>query len=676
MKIEDIEFKDGYDEVEQEKVRSIRMRDDSFKHTLSFWEKHRLNKLQNKLEKAKEQLLTKAYKTDAAHRLSDKTVKKLEKKATAVARMEEEIKYLTGEYVPEDYVANRAIKLKANMMENLRFNSNNVYSIGLDKADAIFSDDKEDKLDNAVDVNDEIKEDIASDDSKDEEVEKIPVVSEDDTTDYEKDNALADILQENEQRIADDVRKILEKNKEEKDTTDEKIDVVPSTVERQQIKDAVDGLFRSVEIGNQSENSQDIVDAIESRVNEANEMAAKQDGDDESLIGKDDMKSIIDEEIDGVSLDDENVDRVSDDEDATEREIDYDDIKSELDKAMDNVRISKNGTAAKLDKFDEEGQVKESEEEVSKDDIKSIIEEAMADSKSLEEEKKYDYKPMTDDEIARARENIEFDKYEKIYHDTTANTNADDLVVGEFAPTDKPKFSVPEVNFDDIFKPVASVEGYGQVEAPTLNFTDTKEEDNSVERELPMVVPERYNLSANLENQESYSNDETDYDDYSAVEESQEEVSSNDDDLHFDYSTATADEVKSRFTQASSLSEFAELRKRAEMLKEEQRKSREARETEERRAEEIDRIAREKKEAVAAKEKEYAKRLEKLRMYTEALADDCKFNENKAELAKNVAEANERFVQEQEEKARSMESLINEIDSIIEPEAINVRRGK
>lgn len=656
MEKKDIRAIEGFNRVDQEKTRNIRLKPESFGNT-----KNGYFKLLRELEKEKEILLTKNYKTDSNSRLSERSRKDIEKRTMAIAKLEQEIKFLNGEFVPEDFVFHRAIKLKENMFKNLTFNSQNAYSVGLDKYDAIFSDKKEEAFESAAPTvePEKVGFEVVGTAATPEEYEEVVVENEEaveqadheaiydstsgefvkdteDVQDAEFENSLDNIIRENQRRIAEDVQSIIEEK--DKDKAADSIDVASEEIDREQIKDAVEDMFKSVDLDAEDTNK-DIFGGMDE------EIAALKNEDAQAVIGKDDIQDSIDGEMSGISLDDEHAIDAGDIESAideamagvqTEPEIDYEGIKAELDEAMANIRVSKSGTAAKLDKFDENGQVKENETE------------------EVVEEKKYDYKPMTDEEIARARENIEFDKYEDLYHN----------VKHEEETEDKETFSliVPEVKFDDIFKPIENVNNYGNVQSPTINFETIEKVNDNAERELPMVVPERVETTQNEKEVEAV-NEDTD-------------IVTNEEDLHFDYSTATADEVNKGFDQASSLGEFAELRRRAEELKEKQRKSREDREAAEKAAEEAARRAQEIKEAALAKQRDYEKRLEKLRLYTEALAEDVEFNANKAELAKNDAKCNERFVEAQEEKAKNIDNMINEIDSIIGSEATNVRRVK
>lgn len=91
-------------------------------------------------------------------------------------------------------------------------------------------------------------------------------------------------------------------------------------------------------------------------------------------------------------------------------------LQEALETIVKESKVSKNGSAAaKTERFDSNGEEKET----------------------------YEYRPMTDEEIARARENIEYDKYEKQYADEWAAKKARDEVVVA------PEREVPEYQFTE-----------------------------------------------------------------------------------------------------------------------------------------------------------------------------------------------------------------------------------
>ena len=264
---------------------------------------------------------------------------------------------------------------------------------------------------------------------------------------------------------------------------------------------------------------------------------------------------------------------------------------------------------------------------------------------------------MTDEEIRQAQENIEYDKYEEIYHNKiTPKTETEQF---NFPAN---KFDVP--NFADIFKPADN----------PLNTVEevTAKEDTVVEsplRDFPAIVPER-GLTLYHEKETEVSQ-EDDIEEYTMHEEEQNQEEEN---LHFDYSETTPNDLKMAFDSVSTLSEVEALKKRARELQEKQRKTKEQMEAAQREAEAAAERAVAAREAARRSFEEYQKRVEKLRMYTEAVQEDCQFNVNKMKMAKEAAEGDERFAEEQQRRAQQNAQLSEEIDAIISPEAINVRR--
>lgn len=126
------------------KIRKIKFKSLSFRNISNLWKNFRISSLNKKLEKAKKKLVeTKVDQHDLEKQawMSGMTVaeKKIYKRAAAVIRLEEKINYLeTGTKVTDDFIASRAIKLKDNMMKNLRFNCGSAYSVPTDSYGKIF----------------------------------------------------------------------------------------------------------------------------------------------------------------------------------------------------------------------------------------------------------------------------------------------------------------------------------------------------------------------------------------------------------------------------------------------------------------------------------------------------------------------------------------------------------
>jgi len=113
--------------------RQIKTRNSSYKSIHQRFTDFRIRRLKEKLGRKEKDALTSQY-------FQSNPEGAIEKKSKAIARIEEKIKILSKEDVPTDYVSKRAIKLKKNMIANLHKNANNLYSIGMSKRDAVFSE--------------------------------------------------------------------------------------------------------------------------------------------------------------------------------------------------------------------------------------------------------------------------------------------------------------------------------------------------------------------------------------------------------------------------------------------------------------------------------------------------------------------------------------------------------
>lgn len=617
--------------TEKKKPRQIKTRRVSFGRIANAWTKFRISRNKKKLEKEKEKALKASYKTDSDFRLLSKEEKKIAKRAEAIAKLEAKIKVLSKEDVPTNYVQDRAIKLKDNMIKNLRANSSYAYSIGLDKEDVIFNEDAMESQDNIFDVP---VEDMFNDEERD------------------LNESVSEIIKEEQSHVAEGVREAMREQEEAKameaqeqapisfdeeenvEQQNEEIEVVPTTEAAQEIHESVEDGFEEAQKSENQELSKEEIDAA------INSMINALDNTGVDTVKYDDIAATIDDAMNNVDAQVEQplnvispeevesvVGRTAAEEDET---INLDDIESELDEAMESIRVSRNGNAARIDRFDANGE------------FIANPEEQEAQYNNEEEYVKYEYKPMTDEEIAQARENIEYEKYENIYKNN--------------ARYDK---KIPSVSFTDVFKPIQNTENV--IELPHVNIGEevsNYDESNDVERELPMVVPEREVPALYYGNA------------YDTVAEDTYE----DQELHFDYSDTTAKDIDSVIGKITSLNDFEELKRRAIALQQQQEYTRRQVEAAEREAEEAERQAEEAKKIAEESAKAYQAKMEKLRIYTEALEEDCNFNVNRAKLAENNTQCNRRFVETQISKVNENEALMSEIDSIIAPEAINIRR--
>lgn len=124
------------------RIKKIKCKPASFKQMQERFKKFRLNRLKSKLISDKEKLVSMEFKgsqlTPGSPR--DKSERKLLSKTTAIAKLESKINFLeTGNYLTEEFVNSRAIKLKDTMIKNLQYNRNSLYGVPDDVKDEIIN---------------------------------------------------------------------------------------------------------------------------------------------------------------------------------------------------------------------------------------------------------------------------------------------------------------------------------------------------------------------------------------------------------------------------------------------------------------------------------------------------------------------------------------------------------
>lgn len=113
-------------------TRKIKFKQVSFTNISKRFYNFRLNRLKSKLISDKEKLVSMEFKESQLVPGSSrkKVEKKILNKTAAIAKLESKINFLeTGNYLTEEFVNSRAIKLKETMMKNLEYNSDNLYGV-------------------------------------------------------------------------------------------------------------------------------------------------------------------------------------------------------------------------------------------------------------------------------------------------------------------------------------------------------------------------------------------------------------------------------------------------------------------------------------------------------------------------------------------------------------------
>lgn len=548
----------------------IRLKPTSFEGIRNKWKNFRLARLNKKLEKAEAELENVANNVPF-----DQIEEKLLAKGKKIAKLEEKIKILSREEVPTNYVSNRAIKIKDSMMREILGISNEVYKNDNKAEDYGFSnfEDTNFNFAAATDINSENKK-TENDDVK---VETIS---------------------------SEDIRNAVNEKFEE---VNENNKVADETISSEDIRNAVNEKFEEVN-GNNKVSDETIENSSESSIDIPITIAT----DDEI---ENEYNRVSSNESTPVRTDkfDENGEVISQSTDTNENNYDNFDLAdiftSEAESSQTND-ISENENDSSID-FDVENSTK-SDEQVS--DVTEAIEPSVDEFKISDNNEKFDpskvenygvgenykkvsniFDPMSDDELARARENIEYDKYEEQY-----------------------------------------------------------ENDNKVRDDI-VVTPERKEDST------------TKYDEYVVVEDD------NNQDMHFDYSNATAKDIENAVNITSSSVDLKAMMARVAELKRKQAESKERMDEARRRKEEEARRAEESKRALEEKEKEKAAYMSKLNDYMEALKEDIEYNDNAASATDEETENIRQIIKEQEMKKVGFDKEINEINAVISPEAVNVR---
>ena len=120
MSLDNVELKDDIEQSVTPDSRvscnQIKTRESSFRSFSDRWRKFRIQRLNERLDAMKNNLVTDSFMTGSNSKLTPSAEKDLEQKTAAIARLEEKIMILSRDDVPSSYVKHRAIKLKSNMI--------------------------------------------------------------------------------------------------------------------------------------------------------------------------------------------------------------------------------------------------------------------------------------------------------------------------------------------------------------------------------------------------------------------------------------------------------------------------------------------------------------------------------------------------------------------------------
>lgn len=574
--------------------RSIRTRSTSFTSIGERFRNFRIQLLEKKLEKKREQALTKGYDVSSGN-----YEEKIAKSAEVIARLEEKIMVLSKENVPDHYVSRRAIKLRKSMSENLTWNTGRLYSVGMEHYDEIFAPDEElleEKKPSVIPYNDELS------------------------------------------TVTENAAPVMAAAAIPSDTAD-KINVVPSDLERKAIVDVINSSFGDKEKEVQSESadveeddlkSEEIKSVIDEHLRKLEEQKKTEKAAEENELNSERIKTVIDEHLRKLeekrqaeasvpTIEKEEVQEAVDEafkKMEPEKKIDVPETASipviqpipsgeEVDKAVERVRVSRNN-------------------------VKSVNPTLFdANGNRVTRHKKYNYTPMTDEEIRQSQIKLGFDEHGNLIGNNLPKKEAvsSARVVGNFiAPG-----SMPSLTLKDVFVP-----------------TTEKIEETPI-REVPVVVPERKANDVDLE----FGEGEAMFD-IVDPNQNQQEVEA-----------PVVQESPREETTSMTVEDYTALKEKILRLQQQRNLTQKNREAAQKRANDAAIRAEEAKRIFAVSQANYNERMAKLRAYTKSLEDACDENVRRAEEAERNARMSDTISQEQRHKAENNIRIIGEIDSMI-----------
>lgn len=707
--------------------RQIKTRSKSFSSISGIFTKFRISRLEKKLEKSRKSFVNQEiHKNLGDSSVVRKTEKTIEKKAKAIAKIEEKIMILSKENVPTNYVENRAIKLRKNMMSNLSHNSSMAYSLGIkSEADETKAIDKIFNEDSPLSINERVRESELEDVEDVEEQENNQVETPESIMSRESEEigrSVSSILDgdtSKEFEVADD-KEVSEPVVESEQIPDistfmkdidlnvdtyqdstnsnsvidenesrEHIEVVPTDIDRDAIKSSIDDQFENIAKSGDVSEEETITNAgrpnIDDNFNSVDNGA--------KFVSPETVKSVVGTGS-KIDIDTDEPKSISPEEVRAVLDGKFDEVENAEEDKVDthlDVKSIEETISDALSKLDEEEQNKDLDDEMSFEDVHEEVEDAINERNKISsneshvarinefdadgnKKQKFDYVPMTDEEIKQAQENIEYEKYEN------------PAFKEEKHLPNEIKFNYPKIRFEDIFIPANKNEDY-KIESEDVVEEEKQEivpvNDNirgeivvvpDRKVQLPMVVEENKEDEQVVTSEDVQDVEEEPIEDYTfdTSKDDKKSVSNNEDDLSFDFSNASATEIDGIIDKLGTKSQFDALKVRVEQLRKQQIEQRKREEEARKAAEVAARKAEEQKKRYNESVEKNNQYLELLKSYAEALEEDNERTKQRTQAFEETKEMENRFAEDQRVKAEQALAMVDEINSIIGPVAENV----
>ena len=722
--------------------RQIKTRSKSFSSISGIFTKFRISRLEKKLEKSRKSFVNQEiHKNLGDSSVVRKTEKNIEKKAKAIAKIEEKIMILSKENVPTNYVENRAIKLRKNMMSNLSHNSSMAYSLGIkNEADEAKAIDKIFNEDSPLSINERVRESeledveeqendqvetpesimsheseeigrsvssiLAGDTSKEFKVaddKETDAVEKEEVSSDESDKEVSEPVSESEQipdistfmkdidlnintyQDSTNTNSVIDENESR-----EHIEVVPTDIDRDAIKSSIDDQFENIAKSGDISEEETITNA--GRPNAENRFNSIDNG--VKFVSPETVKGVVGTGS-KIDIDTDEPKSISPEEvravlDGKFDEVENTEEEDKVDTHLDVKSIEETISDA-LNKLDEEEHNKDLDDEMSFEDVHEEVEDAINERNKISsneshvarinefdadgnKKQKFDYVPMTDEEIKQAQENIEYEKYENPAFKEEKHL-----------PKDL-KFNYPKIRFEDIFVPANKdvdykIESEDVVEEEKQEIVPVNDNirgeivvvpDRKVQ--LPMVVEDNKEDEQVVTSEDVQDVEEEPIEDYTfdTSKDDEKSVSNEEEDLSFDFSNASANEIDCIIDKLGTKSQFDALKARVEQLRKQQIEQRKREEEARKAAEDAARKAEEQKKRYNESMEKNNQYLELLKSYAEALEEDNERTKQRTQAFEETKEMENRFAEDQRVKAEQALAMVDEINSIIGPVAENV----
>lgn len=441
--------------------------------------------------------------------------------------------------------------------------------------------------------------------------------------------------------------------------TPESLNIMPSDETSEEIKNAVNTGFSEVQ-ANPTSSIDQVVNQVSGSygegVGQPTSQASPISFGSEGVISRSDIESVLidklwktekgvpvmsggasegmeREQIEAV-ISDSLVNSASTDSELVTRE----DVERTIGDAMNNVgsfdQVSRMGTAAKIGNYDKDGNpLNDSSTKDDQDEEKSVLDGQNGEVSAVDDQDRmvYNYTPMTDEEIMQAREEIDFDKYEREYRKEIEESKIADSPV-----------MLPAISMDKVFVPQTNTTVADSDIKPEVQYSSVVE-TAPLRGEEAIVVPER--------DASSYFKDVSDI----AVPKN----------IGFDFEDATPkDMFKAIDNPTISTEDAKNMRRRAEELLKRQS---ELRKLAEEKAAQVNEIQAKDSEVTNLLQDTY----EKMALYTDALSQDLNYYE------KQIGELDREYDTTSQNLEAKVEA-INEMNSVFDTSGIDLEkpRGK